>query len=74
MIEQRTITINAYRDKEGRPTCAKNVQTGEYCKFLRITYYGLRDICALADDGTMLDRYDEYGCTIPGKDCIVWPT
>ena len=73
MNEQRNITIEVFRDKEGHPTCSKNLETGEFCRFLRTSHMGCREHCGYATRNDTLERRNAgEGTLIPHKDCPVW--
>lgn len=74
MTEQRTITITAYRDPSGRPTCAVDFRTGLVCRLLQTARMGRDDVCALQTGRRpCLERYDGgTGYLMPAKVCPVW--
>lgn len=49
--ETRTITVQAYRDEDGQPTCAADFSQGHVCRFLGVLKFGIQNrISALTDD------------------------
>ena len=67
----KTIEIKAYETSQGKPTCALNFNTGQFCKFLGTTKMGFSDICMLS--GKEISREDYYtGWFQPNDGCIVW--
>jgi hypothetical protein len=71
MIETKTIKVEAYRDPEGRPTCAVNFCEGKYCKFYETASFGTVEVCAF-DNEIELSRYEGKGYLIPSKKCPIW--
>jgi hypothetical protein len=71
--ETRAIEVQAYRDPEGRPTCAACFRTRQVCVFYRTRKMGLVEECAL-DEHRRLERRgkDGLGFLKPGKRCLVW--
>lgn len=77
MIESATIPVVKYRDDKGRPTCARNFNTGEVCQFYRTQRFGLNDTCLFSDMSgrywRTMDRYDNsFGYLIPLDNCPLW--
>ena len=74
MTESRTITITAYRDPAGRPTCAADFRAGLVCRLLQSARMGSVDVCALQTGRRpCLERYDlGTGYLMPTKTCPVW--
>jgi len=71
MTEEKQITVKAYRDKDGLPTCAVNFRTGEICQFHMLERFGTVAVCAVSR--LELDRRDDgEGSLIPCEKCIVW--
>lgn len=84
--EKRAVEVTAYRDDDGKPTCALNFATGEVCIFYRTQRYGCNETCALAEwsvyskmANTMRRRkrpddldYERNGTLIPLDECPVW--
>lgn len=69
MSEQRTISITAYRDKNGRPTCCKQWPQ-QRCIFLQTRKAGIVWICGA--NGVYVDEYEEDSSLKPAGSCIVW--
>lgn len=44
MTEARTITVAAYRDADGHPTCCTNWETAR-CQFIFVRKFGLIEVC-----------------------------
>ena len=73
MSEEKTITVKAYRDKDGLPTCAVDFRTGEFCQFLRVTRFGILHVCAIdQSDGLWRRGGKGEGSLIPCEKCIAW--
>jgi len=70
MTEEKQITVKAYRDKDGLPTCAVNFRTGDICQFQLLERFGPVAVCAVSR--IELDRRDDVGSLIPCEKCIVW--
>lgn len=78
MTIPKTITVNAYLDPSGEPTCAENFETGEVCVFYRTSNFGCHETCVFAkDEGKYLEplkrRRGGEGSLIPLSRCPVWP-
>lgn len=77
MIEQKNITVLAYRDSGGNPTCAANFETGEVCVFYRTQRFGCHETCVFGDAGGRYSeglkrRKDGNGSLIPLSRCPIW--
>lgn len=70
--EQKQITVNAYRDDENNPCCAKDFSTGEVCIFYRTKKFGCAEVCALNDGEYLERRKNGNGTLIPIKKCLIW--
>ena len=70
-IETRTITVQAYRDKDGNPTCAADFSAGRVCRFYGTTGLGLGEVC-LATTKQIQRRVLDSWSTIPVEGCPVW--
>lgn len=69
--EQKQITISAYRDYDGNPTCALAVLGGKCCPFFEVKKFGFVEMCIYT--GSSLERREEgIGFTIPDENCPVW--
>lgn len=68
--ETATITIKRYRSPDGKPTCCRDVATGELCAYIGARKFGTVDVCLLGQQRDLLDRAD--GWTRPDKACEVW--
>lgn len=72
---KKTIKIDAYKDNQGNPCCARDFSTGEVCQFYRTVKFGCTDTCVFAEDGDHLwRRKGGDGTLIPIKNCPVWKT
>ena len=71
--ETRTITVQAYRDEDGQPTCAADFQQGHVCRFLGSRKFGTQDTC-LAKNNDVFRRVSgpPYGFLVPVVGCPVW--
>lgn len=72
-IEQRTLTVMAYRDPLGNPTCSASTRAGYTCQFLLAGGFGTRHLCGYGND--MLLRRggpDGAGYLIPHDKCPLW--
>ena len=69
MSEQRNISITAYRDKTGRPTCCKQWPQ-QRCMFLQTRKAGAVWVCGA--NGVDIDGYGQNSCLKPADGCIVW--
>ncbi len=71
--ETRTITVQAYRDEDGQPTCAADFQQGHVCRFLGSRKFGTQDTC-LAKNTDVFRRFSgpPYGFLVPVVGCPVW--
>jgi hypothetical protein len=73
-IEKHNIPVLRYRDKDENPTCAINIQRGEYCIFERTSNFGQVSRCGVTDaviERRMVNNAPT-GSLIPCEDCIVW--
>jgi len=71
------IEVVRYRDKDGKPTCAKNFDTGEVCLFYTAQRFGTHEACWFSDKSgkfweTMRRRNDGIGSLIPLNNCPLW--
>ena len=71
--ETRTITVLAYRDEDGQPTCAADFSQGHVCRFLGVRKFGTQDTC-LAKNNDVFRRVSgpPYGFLVPVVGCPVW--
>ena len=69
--ETRTITVQAYRDKDGNPTCAADLTAGLVCQFYGTSHLCLWEVC-LATTKQIQRRYIDSWSTIPVEGCPVW--
>ena len=71
--ETRTIHVQAYRDKDGNPTCAADFPQGHVCQFLGVRKFGTQDTC-LAKNTDVFRRvsWPLYGFLVPVEGCPVW--
>lgn len=69
--ETRTITVQAYRDKDGNPTCAADFIAGSVCRFYGTTGIGFGEVC-LATTKQIQRRDIDSWSTIPVEGCPVW--
>lgn len=65
-IEPLTITVQAYRDEDGHPTCAADFPQGHVCQFLGVRKFGTQDTC-LAKNTDVFRRFSgpPYGFLVP---------
>jgi len=69
--ETRTITVQAYRDEDGQPTCAGRTEEAGCCRFVGVTGAGSRPFCLSSID-SLLRRSGGSGSLIPAEGCPVW--
>jgi len=72
MTEEKQITVKAYRDKDGLPTCAASFPSGQVCMFLYHVKFGTMEICSVAQSPLQRRGQDQCGSLIPCENCIVW--
>jgi len=77
MKEKRTIEIEAYRDSEGNPCCAKDFTLGQVCPFYMTYTMGSGETCYFLDYGVgkplpLFRRKDGEGTLIPHSNCPIW--
>jgi len=68
-IETRSITVRAFRDPDGNPTCGT---TEGFCRFSGVGRLGTVPVC-LAAPGIYIRRRSN-GYTEPCNGCPVWNT
>lgn len=79
MTETKTIEIRVYRDKEGKPICAKNFKTGEFCKYLGSRRMGTQEVCMFGENQDLFRQTitsgefkGEQDYVRPHKNCPLW--
>lgn len=72
--ETVSVQFVRYRDPEGRPTCARNFETGDVCTFFRVGgAFGKLELCAMAQEQRLEHRGDDpCGWLIPHDKCLLW--
>jgi hypothetical protein len=71
--EQRTITIAAFRDPDGKPTCGDDFSSvSGKCKFIRVSSFGARWHCAVTGDELRDSNRSQHGYLRPCVRCPVW--
>lgn len=76
--EIKQIPIEAYRNIDGEPCCAKNFETGEVCVFYRTQKMGCNETCIFAQTNdkywpTLKRRFGGTWTLIPHEKCPIWP-
>lgn len=71
MIELRTITVKAYRDEAGKPTCISNFKAGHICQWFRLRKFGTLELCGINDEKVIRDS-GGIGYTRPTSSCPIW--
>ena len=71
-MENKTISVQRFRDPNGAPTCCADHLAGEKCRFFGVRKFGTVDVCMLGEQRDLRDR--ESGFTRPDKVCEVWMT
>jgi hypothetical protein len=69
MREITSINIERFRTPEGFPTCARDFESGQVCKFLTSQKFGFVDVCFFT--GAELVRVND-AYLAPCNDCVVW--
>ena len=77
MPETRTLEIPVYRTPDGKPTCSRDVVTGEMCRFAFVRGFGCIDFCGAVprserDDDVLRRVPRDTGYLVPHKDCPLW--
>ena len=74
--ETRQITVPAYRDKDGNPSCMGDCASDKICPFYRLekhSLYSMSDTCFCAKTFPKLQRRDNGRRTlIPHAECPIW--
>lgn len=76
--EQKILTIDAYRDAENNPCCARDFATGEVCPFYMTHTFGTGETCfwagnaALGRPAPLHRRKLGEGTLIPHENCPIW--
>ena len=72
-IEPLTITVQAYRDEDGQPTCAADFPQGHVCRFLGSRKFGTHDVC-MTNGKSAFRRVSgpTPGYLVPVEGCPVW--
>jgi hypothetical protein len=77
--ETKSITVIAYRDKDGNPCCANDFNAGGVCVFYRTHRFGCSETCVFAEvvpgkRSQTMERRGAYGLgtLIPLPQCPVW--
>lgn len=68
MSETKTITVEVFRDPDGKPTCSSDHKTGKCCGLMLTRKYGSIDFCGWT--GEDIER--EGGFTRPHSLCPIW--
>ena len=72
-----TLTFERFTTNVGAPTCAKNFEIGEVCKFLGTAgMCGRNDVCLFPSEGYPVPVFREggIGFTQPHSTCPLWNT
>ena len=64
---EKCLKVKTFTTPDGAPTCATNMQTGEYCMFYGTSHFGTRDECLAT--GSQISRVSQGGFTIPVSNC-----
>jgi len=76
--EKITLEVVRYRDKDGKPTCARDFKAGEVCEYYRVHTWGTIETCLFSPAcrglGEALERRgdDRLGTLIPMDGCPLW--
>ena len=56
---QKTLTFRTFQTPDGKPTCIKNLATGELCRFVETRRLGTVTVCTALARLIDLDEYDD---------------
>jgi len=70
-MEQKTISVQRFRDPDGIPTCCADHLGGETCRFLGVRNFGTVDVCMMGEKRDLEPRSVD-GCLCPHARCEVW--
>lgn len=66
------LEVQAFFTPDGAPTCCRDAGAGQTCQFLRVTWMGTRDVCAMDPHGLTIPRADNgTGFTVPLATCPI---
>ena len=68
-IETVDLPVRRFRCKSGKPTCALNMEKGEFCQFLLSRRFGTTMVCGVFGRDI---PYFGRGWPKPLADCPVW--
>lgn len=66
---KKTIEIEVYQAPDWKPSCAKNINEGDFCIFLSLSHFGTRSNCVFIDREVFLGKNKFIE---PDKNCPLW--
>lgn len=70
-VEEFSLKLERYRDKNNLPTCALNFITQQVCHFYGTKTFGTKEVCLYLDI-QLFRRHQGYGSLIPSILCPLW--
>jgi hypothetical protein len=70
-MEQKTISVQRFRNPDGIPTCCADHLGGETCRFLGVRNFGTVDVCMMGERRDLEPR-STAGYLRPHAFCEVW--